>query len=500
MPLSGKRLLVVEEGEELGCLVAAAATALGASAVVLRGGRAALAELDASGADAAIVDLPLPDVRGDAFLVALRDRGVPCVAVSGVLRGAHYAAEAARFGAAGFFEKPFRVEEALELLSRAIPAPVEEQPSPRAMADVIQPFSSTSTSTWTPTATSTPNSIEAALADVTQPVSLTPIPIATAISPAIATDAPPLPPSPDDLASGDHADFDSLVFSSARPALDDTLPGLPLHPAPAEGLAMPLPSPGAPAPRRSLGLPSLPEGDLSSTRVPRLLAALHVAQVTGALTLRRGLLKKHVLFERGRPVFAISNLASERFGVQCVREGVLSRDDLDVLLAEIGPKAAVGEVLVARGLLSAERRTRMVADQIRETLWSTMGWREGGYRLLVGPHAKRAIVRVELRTGDLVLEGVRRTAALDELRKDLPGSLALAPAADPAFELYDLQLATGEAAMLAHADGTKTVADLVVLSGMPERDALAFLQGCREIGVLDEVSQVLSGTRRIGFM
>ncbi|HEX9291293.1 MAG TPA: response regulator, partial [Anaeromyxobacteraceae bacterium] len=122
MPLSGKRLLVVEEGEELGCLVAAAATALGASAVVLRGGRAALAELDASGADAAIVDLPLPDVRGDAFLVALRDRGVPCVAVSGVLRGAHYAAEAARFGAAGFFEKPFRVEEALELLSRAIPA------------------------------------------------------------------------------------------------------------------------------------------------------------------------------------------------------------------------------------------------------------------------------------------------------------------------------------------------------------------------------------------
>ncbi len=54
--------------------------------------------------------------------------------------------------------------------------------------------------------------------------------------------------------------------------------------------------------------------------------------------------------------------------------------------------------------------------------------------------------------------------------------------------------------MLAHADGTKTVADLVVLSGMPERDALAFLQGCREIGVLDEVSQVLSGTRRIGFM
>jgi CheY-like chemotaxis protein len=486
VPLRGKRLLIIEENEELGRLVAAAASALGASPVVRRGGRAALAELDASGADGAIVDLPLPDVRGDAFLIALRDRGVPCVAVSGVLRGARYAAEAKRFGAAGFLEKPFKVEEALALLANAIPGGVQPEQSP------------------TPTPTATASSIATALAEVTQ--YLTPAPIRTPAPPATATPTEaPTPtaaatPSPDDLASDANADFDSLIFSSARPALDETLPGLPLRPSPAEGLAMPLPSAAAPEPRRSLALPSLPDGDLAATRVPRLLAALHVAQVTGALTLTRGLLKKLVLFEQGRPVFAISNVPAERFGARCLREGLISRDELELFLAEIGPKTALGEVLVARGLLTAEHRTRMVADQIREILWSTMSWRDGAYRLLVGPSARRAIVRVELRTGDVVLEGLRRTATLEDLRQDLPGSLALAPAADPAFELYDLALSKGEAAMLAHADGTKTAADLVVLSGMPERDALAFLLGCREIGVLDEVSRVLSGTRRIGFM
>jgi len=35
---------------------------------------------------------------------------------------------------------------------------------------------------------------------------------------------------------------------------------------------------------------------------------------------------------------------------------------------------------------------------------------------------------------------------------------------------------------------------------VPERDALAFLQACRVMRVLDEVERVLASTRRIGFM
>jgi hypothetical protein len=95
---------------------------------------------------------------------------------------------------------------------------------------------------------------------------------------------------------------------------------------------------------------------------------------------------------------------------------------------------------------------------------------------------------------------MRRASTLPCLRAELPAHAHLAPSPDPAFELYALKLRREEAKLLALADGTKGVSDLVRLSEVPERDALAFLQACRVMRVLDEVERVLSGTRRIGFM
>ncbi len=504
VPLRGKRLLVVGEHEELGQLVAGAASGLGASVVQCRGGRAALAEIDGTGAHAAIVDLPLADTRADAFLMALRDHGVRCVAVSGILRGARYAATAVRFGAERFFDKPFDVEEVLAVLAGALGGAEPSVPAPAPSPD---PASGGTISTPSPPltalATSSPDFLSAEAGEGSSEGARAP-----ASNEIANLSLPPTsPPAGGEgaawlaVSASDEipADFDSIVFSEARPALDETSPGIPLVPLPPEGLAMPLPSPAVPVPRRR-GAPALPEGDLASTRVPRLLAALYTAEATGALTLARGPFKKLVLFERGRPVFAVSNVPSERFAARCVREGVLSPEALDAVLTEIGPKVPLNEALVARGLLDDGCRVRMMGEQIREILWSTFAWSEGSYRLLHGPRARRPIARVELFPGDLVLEGIRRTASLESLRRDLPDALALAPAAGPVFELHQLAIAPGEASMLAQADGTKTVGDLVVLSALDERSALAFLQGCREVGVLDAVSRLLAGTRRIGFM
>ena len=443
MPLAGKRILVVSEDQELARVIAAASARLGASAVVCPGGRAALEEVDRAGVDGALLDLPVPDFRPDALLLAMRSRGVKMVAVSGVFRAARFAATAVRFGAAAFFEKPFEVHEALAAIGSALSSgtlPPEPAPAPPAQED--------------PTATY---------------------------------------PLPDDLGSYIFA------FAEARPFLDETLPGIPLA-RPLEGLAAPLPPTSAPAASGRPGSPSLPEGDLAITSVPRLLAALHTTRATGALTLARPPVKKLLLLQEGRTVFGASNVPSERFGVRCVREGILSAEDLQVLAASLGPREPLNEALLARGLLDEARRTRMFEAQIREILWSTFAWREGTYRLLAGLRARRPIAPTDLRTGDLILEGFRRAMTLERLREDVPRTLALATGAAPAFAVHELPMSQQEARMLAHADGTKTAADLVVLSGMPERSALAFLAACRAVGTLDEVTRALAGTGRIGFM
>lgn len=450
MQLDGRRLLIVDDDRELARLVGASAERHGARVMLADGGDEALAALEAWPADAAIVDLPLAGGDARALLSLLARRGAPAVAVSGIYRGPRGEADVRALGAARLFEKPFPVEGLLAALSDLLAA-----------AD-----------------------------------------LAAGAAPA-PSPGPAAPwPAPDEAALDEElADFDSLVFSQARPALDELVPRPHLR-SPVEGLAAPLPGLApTPAPVSwRARLPPLPEGALSRAPVPRLLAVLHTGRATGALSLRQGAQRRLVLLEDGAPVFATSNAAAERFGACCVREGLLDAAALAGIVRGLAPGETTAAALLARGIVDPARRARIVADQVAGILWGTFGWREGTYRVAPGHLPARERLPLRLDVGNLVLEGMRRGADLAQLRAELPGETALAPTADAPFELHALELRSREAEMLAHADGTKAARDLVALSGLVEREALAVLQGCRHLGLLDEVARVLASTRRIGFM
>ena len=287
----------------------------------------------------------------------------------------------------------------------------------------------------------------------------------------------------------------STVAAGIMPALDEP-PDRRAAPAPAAGFETRIAEP--PRARPATEMPPPRRGDLAKTTVPRLLVALHVAQATGALTLVRGPVKKILAVERGAPVYAASNVAGERFGALCVRRGLVTQERLDALRAE-RPAARTAELLAGAGLLAPGKRAELIAGQIRGIVWSTFEWREGSYDFqLARPPEGR--VPISLPMGDLVLDGMRRASTLPRLRLELPASTHLAPSPAPAFELFALRLRPTEAQVLAVADGTKEVRDLVALADLPEREALAFLQACRVMRVLDEVERVLASSRRIGFM
>jgi CheY-like chemotaxis protein len=434
-PLSGKLLLVVAGDADLAALVQAALGRLGAQVEVVASGRAALESAARRRPDAAVLEVPLADVRGSEVLAALARARVPAVVVSGVYRGARAAEELRRLGARDFFEKPFPVVALARAVAHAVGAP-------EAHAD------------------------EEAHDEV------------TGARPLAAHELP-----------------DGIAASPLPALMDEPVAAAP---APREGFSTPLPdAPRVRRPPPEDGSPP-PRGELARTSVPRLLVALHLGQASGALTVTRGPVKKILVVEQGAPVYAASNVGAERFGAICVRRGIVAAERLEDLRHE-RPLARTAELLADAGLLAPERRAELVAGQIRAIAWSTFEWREGTYEFQLGrPPASRVPVRIAM--GDLVLEGMLRASTLPRLEAELAQDVHLAPAPDPAFELYALGLRAREAKLLALADGTKSVADLVRLSDLPARDALAFLQACRVMRVLDEAERVLASTRRIGFM
>jgi hypothetical protein len=359
--------------------------------------------------------------------------------VSGVFRGSGAAGEVLRLGAADFFEKPFPVLQVMNRLARLMG---------EALPGLQEPDD-----------------------EVTGAVTLG-------------------PPGPD----------------RARPLADDPFLAMALAddgspspaPQPLEPLAAPLPETTRPAVAAPPSGPPARRGDLSQSSVPRLLVALHQAQATGALTLVRGPVKKILVVEKGAPVYAASNVATERFGTICVRRGLIEASELEALrLAE--PKARTADLLLAARRLTPRRRAELVSAQVRAITWSTYEWRDGRYDYqLARPPA--GLLHLGLSMADLLLEGMVRASSEERLRADLPEAIHLAPSPDPAFEMYALGLRPGEAHLLSLCDGTKSVGDLVALARLPEREARAFLQALRVMRVLDDVERVLAGTRRIGFM
>jgi CheY-like chemotaxis protein len=437
-PLTDKRLLLIVEDEVLASLLAEAAGRLGAATTLARTGRAGLDALAAAPPDAAVLDLPLPDVRGSEVLGALKRAGVPVVAISGAFRGPRAAGEVLRAGAADFFEKPFPV---LALMSRLARLMGQALPGLREPEDEV-------------------------------------------------TGAIPL--GPPDVTS--HGAIDDAPFLALTD--DDEVPEPPL---PLPPLAAPLPAPprAASAAAPAAGPPPR-RGDLALVSVPRMLVALHVAQATGALTVHRGAVKKILLVEKGAPVYAASNVAGERLGAICVRRGVVSAEEL-VALRQASPAARTSELLLGARKLTAAKRAELTTAQIRAIAWSTFEWRDGQYDFqLARPPA--GLLQLGLSMADLLLEGMVRASTLPRLQAELPLGIHLAPAPDPGFELYTLGLRPAEAHLLSLCDGTKSVQDLVALARLPEREALAFLQALRVMRVLDDVESVLAGTRRIGFM
>ncbi|NMO14070.1 response regulator [Pyxidicoccus fallax] len=454
------RLLIVEDNHELASLIVSAAQGRGHEARAAHTGESALEALGpGSKWDAALVDLLLPDIRGSEVLAALRAHGVPSIAVSGVYKGDRFAQEAVEVhGARAFFAKPFELNTVLEALETAggvAPVPRSAPPVPEApSSDVLL------------------DDEELIVLEELLPESGSPSDAADSMQAVSDTEALPIT---DD---GEHAlplpfEHRQRVWSSVT--------------------SMATPARGA-LPEWSLG------GDLKDTSVPRLLNAYYEARHHGELKLKQGSVLKVVYFEGGHIVYAASNLAQERFGRFCVRRGVLN----EARLAEVAAYAKehglrTGEALLRLGLMDAARRQQLLEEQVKEILWSTFTWTEGHYGFSAMRPQRADLVKLSVFPGDLVLEGVEKTETLVALRQRMPPSRRLFPTADPPYGLHELKLQGPQALLLAYADGSKTVEDLLALTDLSERQALATLRALELLGVLEERPEAPSRRHRITF-
>jgi hypothetical protein len=246
----------------------------------------------------------------------------------------------------------------------------------------------------------------------------------------------------------------------------------------------PTPAPGSPAEPATVEALLAGPVALGPGVVARLLAALSRRGTSGELRIRRGKAVKAIALRSGLLTFAASNVAGERLSLFALRAGRVPRSRLPALKDELRKGVRTGDALVALGLLTEEGRLDLVTRLVRGIVWSVLDASDGKVQLVDSAPVRKGLLPIALPALPLLVDGYRAFPLL-RLRQLCDRERRYVRVHDPPWSPQELGLSPGATALFTGADGSKSVDDLILLSELGEREALAALVGLTHLGLLE---------------
>lgn len=485
-------ILLVDDNEELVDLLGQILEEAGYRVRSFHRGRPAVESIATDPPSAGIIDIFLPDILGYEVGKKLSARGIPFVFITGVFKGGRHAVEAARkHGCADYFEKPFDTGKLLDTVQRLVPPPAAPAKAPGLEVELdidveeTDPFPApleltgriaVSGERISAVLTGQDLALEPARSSTTwarpQPSPAVPVPAPSSPLPRITTSPPPYRPGsmpPPTLTPGP---VPASPYGTSAHA-----PGVASSPLPPAGIRL--------SPSEDVSPDGRTRRGQLRDNLPQLITAFWQTRGTGELGLQRGKVKKVLYFQEGRPVFALSNLAAERFGSFLCRVGKIQVEDLRVAATRAqAERRRTGDILIEMGLLKDAERMYFVAQQVKAIIYSSFAWEDGEYVLSFQDRAKHEPIQLGIHPAHLISRGIKKLYTAERLDRLVAPDDRPIPAADPMFHLAELEIETWEAQLLSKITGERTVAELITLAGKPAKQvqaSLAALLGLRVI-------------------
>jgi hypothetical protein len=146
----------------------------------------------------------------------------------------------------------------------------------------------------------------------------------------------------------------------------------------------------------------------------------------------------------------------------------------------------LGDLLVERGFLRDTERLYYLAQQLKAIIYSVFAWEDGEYRLHFTGRASHESVKIDLHPANLIARGIKKLYKPERLRRLVAPEDYLLPSAQPAYDLYDIELEKWEQELLPLADGTRPVAQLIAHSGRPAHVVNGFAYAMLALHVLEK--------------
>jgi hypothetical protein len=213
-------------------------------------------------------------------------------------------------------------------------------------------------------------------------------------------------------------------------------------------------------------IPVVLEGELSAITMPDVLSFLSMIRVTGQLVATREDLVRTIHWKDGEIIFASSNSAEHSLGEFLLRNGKITREQLESSRKQLQPGVRHGKFLVKLGYLSPKDLWWGVKEQVLEVIFSLFAWSSGRFRLLRTDEEIAERITLTLNTSTIIMEGIRRLDETARIREKITSPEMVfyrLPVEDD--EIDSLGLSEQEKRVYHAIDGERTITDLVRVTG-----------------------------------
>lgn len=166
--------------------------------------------------------------------------------------------------------------------------------------------------------------------------------------------------------------------------------------------------------------PGLLAGRLEGISLPDMMWALCGRRMTGVLQVRRRV-RQTVYLQDGRIVFAATSDPNRRLGEMLLRRGKISLDQLEDALTRLQSGRRLGTLLVQAGYLTPDELVEAVVGQVKSIVLDLLSWEEGEYSFQEGPLPIQEVITLQMRTSDLLLQGIRGIQSFSRIRGSVGG-------------------------------------------------------------------------------
>ncbi len=228
------------------------------------------------------------------------------------------------------------------------------------------------------------------------------------------------------------------------------------------------------------------KGSLTDIPISAVFRSIYQTQKTGILQIIRQNTIKKVLFQDGQIVFAVSSDVNDRIGVYCLKRSLITIKELEKSIAS-QKDSRIGTTLLKMGAISEKELVKAVQNHLEDIIYSLFSFADGDYCFYEKdiPHEN---IRIELSTGSLIFNGVKRMGQWDTIRKvvgDLSAVYCIST--NPIFRFQELKLNSEELQILELINGRNNNEFICNHSSLPDYFTYKTLFGFISCGIVERV-------------